>query len=202
MKLGLILECPPNGTDHKVYDYVIHKLCTSLEITVIPTGTPNKSQMIKNCGNIAYSLLKLEHCDTVAIIWDLMPTWGGKPCRKEDVDKIKTSLNDANVDLSKIKFICIEPELEGWMIADGSALTRYKEKICFPHSVNKFENVRQSNNNNDSKKRISKYLERKYNDIIDAIKIVELFDNFDKVAKKHTSFRRLKKFIEELYRSR
>ncbi|MDR1289874.1 MAG: DUF4276 family protein [Planctomycetaceae bacterium] len=201
MKLGLILECPPDGTDHKVYAYVIRKLCPSLEIIVLPTGAQNKPQMIKNCGNIADLLLNSEYCDVVAIIWDLVPSWGGRSCRKEDIEKIKSSLRDADVDLSKIKFICIEPELEGWLIVDGSALTRYKRKICSPHRVNKFKNISQSNNDNDSKKHIRKYLER-YNDIIDAIKIVELFDNFDKVARKHTSFRRLKEFVEELCRSR
>jgi hypothetical protein len=203
MKLGLILECPKDGTDHKVYDYVIRKLCPSIEIFAVPAGT-NKPQMIENCGKIAISLLELESCDVVVIIWDLMPTWkekGGKPCRHEDIDKIQTNLKNANVDLSKVKLICIEPELEGWIITDGSALTKYKGEICSPHSVEKFNDVKQLNNSNDSKKRINKYLPRPYNAIVDAIEIVKHFDNFNKVVRKHTSFRRLKEFIEKLCES-
>ncbi|MDR2345759.1 MAG: hypothetical protein LBE18_06805 [Planctomycetaceae bacterium] len=201
MKLGLILECPANGTDHQVYEHVIHELCPSIKILAVPTGTSNKRQMIENCGKIASSLLELESCDIVAIIWDLMPTWkkqGGKSCRHEDIDKIQTNLKNADVDLSKVKLICIEPELEGWIITDGSALTKYKKEIRSPHPVKRFKDVKQLNNSNDSKKRISKYLERKYNDIVEAIKIVKHFDNFNEIVKKHTSFRRLKEFIEKL----
>jgi hypothetical protein len=209
MKLGLILECPFKGTDHQVYDYVIRKLCPSIEISVVSTGTSNKPQMIESCGKIASMLLQIEHCDAVAIIWDLMPPWkekrrgkqGRKPCRHEDIVKIQTNLKSANVNVSKVKLICIEPELEGWIIVDGSALTKYKEEISSSRPVEKFNKVKQLNKSNDSKNRINKYLKRKYNDVVDAIKIVKHFDNFDKVARKHTSFRRLKEFIENLCQS-
>ncbi|MDR2641629.1 MAG: DUF4276 family protein [Planctomycetaceae bacterium] len=202
MKLGLILECPIEGTDHQVYEYVVQQLCPQLEIIV--EGHRNKKLMIDNCGKTAKLLLK--KCDVVAIIWDLMPPWEKKrrgkrrkePCRHNDIVKIQTNLENAKVNLSKVKLICIEPELEGWIIVDGSALTKYKKEIVSPHPVKKFNNVKQLNNSDDSKKRISKYLKQKYNKIVEAIKIVKHFDNFDKIAKKHTSFCRLKKFIEEL----
>ncbi|MDR2115436.1 MAG: hypothetical protein LBP87_03540 [Planctomycetaceae bacterium] len=200
MKLGLILECPPNGTDHQVYDYIVRKLCPSIEIFVLPTGTSNKPQMIENCGKIASSLLELESCDVVAIIWDLMPPWekqGEKACRHEDIDKIQTNLKNANVDLSKIKLICIEPELEGWIITEGSALTKYKKTICGTHPIKKFNKKKDLSTFKDSKKILSKYLGRKYNDTVDAIKIVKHIDDFGKIARKHKSFARLKNFIEQ-----
>jgi hypothetical protein len=78
------------------------------------------------------------------------------------------------------------------------ALTKYKERICSPHPVEKFKGKNVSPKFKDSKKILSKYLERKYNDIIDAIKITEHIEDFEKIARKHKSFARLKKFIDQL----
>ncbi|MDR1142440.1 MAG: hypothetical protein LBL62_12165 [Planctomycetaceae bacterium] len=205
MKLGLILECPPNGTDHQVYEYVIRRLCPSLDVK--PTGTKNKLQMIEKCGNIASLLLGEDCCDYVVIIWDLMPPWSQhreKPCRKKDIDMILNNLENANIDplviKSKIKLICIEPELEGWIITESKALESYQQEKhpTHPKRFSPPKNIPRTDSH--CKPIIEKYLGN-YNDIYDAIKIVKHFDNFDKVARKHTSFRRLKEFVEELCRN-
>lgn len=198
MKLGLILECPRQGTDHQVYEYVIKKLCPAIEVVVVPSGSTNKPGMIAKCGEVAKTLIANEACDKVAILWDLIPAWGGKACRKVDVEAITNNLNAANVDLTKIKLICIEPELEGWLVVEGTALTNYKTGICHPHPVKKFPGVKLSAKSNAGKKTISKYLERRYNDIADAIRITKNIDDFDKIARKNESFARLKIVIEEI----
>ncbi|MDR1270468.1 MAG: hypothetical protein LBK82_13180 [Planctomycetaceae bacterium] len=204
MKLGLILECPTEGTDHLVYKYVAQQLCPQLKIIV--EGHRNKKLMIDNCGKTAKLLLK--NCDAVAIIWDLMPPWEEKrrrkPCRNRDVDMILKNLENANIDRlaikSKIKLICIEPELEAWIITERKALESYQQekhpthpkRFCPPKNISRTSKY--------CKPIIEKYLGN-YNDIYDAIKIVQHFDNFDKVARKHTSFRRLKEFIDDLCQS-
>jgi hypothetical protein len=200
MKLGLILECSKQGTDHQVYEYVIKKLCHAIEIVVVPSGSTNKPGMIAKCGIVAKTLMEADQCNKVSILWDLIPAWGGTACRKDDVEAITCNLNAANVDLSKIKLICIEPELEGWLIVEGTAITKYKTDICHPHPVKKFNGVKLSAKSNDSKKTISKYLGRRYNDISEAIRIAKNIDDFDKLARKHESFARLKTFIEEICR--
>jgi hypothetical protein len=197
MKLGLILECSKQGTDHQVYEYVIKQICPAIDIVVIPSGASNKPGMISKCGEIAQTLIQAEHCNKVAILWDLIPTWGGTACRKDDVDAITNNLSAANVDLNKIKLICIEPELEGWLIVEGTALTKYKTDICHPHPIKKFPGTKLSSKSNASKKTINKYLERKYNDISEAIRITKNIDDFNKIARKHDSFKRLKDFIEQ-----
>lgn len=197
MKLGLILECPLQGTDQQVYEYVIKQLNTTLGIITQPAGT-NKPQMIQNCGKVAKLLLLQEKCDYVAIIWDLMPPWGGKPCRKEDVEAMIKKLQDEKVNLAKIKLICIEPELEGWLIVEGDALTCYKRQLCHPHSVKPFRGKKLRSNDNGAKTGISTYLGRKYNDILEAIKIVQHINDYNKISKKHPSFKRLKTFVESL----
>jgi len=197
MKLGLILECPKQGTDQQVYEFVIEKLCPQLQVISQPAGN-NKPQMIQNCGKAAKLLLDTEKCDYVAIIWDLMPPWGGKPCRKEDIDRILKKLEEANIDSTKIKLICIEPELEGWFLVEGHALTEYKRQCRRPHRVGSFKGIKLRKNDNSAKTCISTYLERKYNDVLEAIKIVQHINDYSKIARKHDSFKRLKMFVDSV----
>ena len=196
MKLGLILESPPNGTDYQVYELVVRKLRSDIEITI--TGCHDKKNLISECGEMAKLLLDNDDCDSVAIVWDLMPTWGGRPCRHNDKEAITASLRSAGVDLSKVKLICIEPELEGWLIADGRALTAYKTQICHPHPIKTFRDRNVQGNSNESKKIISKYLGHKYSEMTEAKKITAKITDFDRVARKHKSFKRFKDFVEGL----
>ena len=196
MKIGLILECPKQGTDHQVYEYVVSTLCPGIEIMVVPSV--NKPALISKCGEIASLLLGNENCDTVAIIWDLMPRWGGPICRRNDVVDIVQNLTENNVDMNAVKLICIEPELEGWLIADGNALSSYKQALHPTHPVKKFKGKILPSQSNDAKKTISKYLERRYNDITEAIKIARNITDFNKIARKHESFLRLKMYVEHI----
>lgn len=198
MKLGLILECPRQGTDHQVYEYVISQLCPGIEVVVIPSGATNKPGLISKCGGIASNLFEAEHCDTVAIVWDLMPTWGGAACRKNDIEAITQNLIDNNVNVNNVKLICIEPELEGWLIVDGGALTQYKRDRSHPHRVRSFPGVTLPSQSNDAKKTISKYLGWRYNDITEARRIARHITNYDHIARHHKSFARLKMFIEQI----
>ena len=193
MKLGLILECPNQGTDHQVYNYVITTLCPGISLNI--TGCVNKKDLINKCGPIAKILLESDHCDHVAIIWDAMPTWGGEPCRKKDIAAIHKSLKEEGIAPSRIKLICMEPELEGWFLVDGRGLTSYKADLCYPHPVKKCKAIKLSSASNQAKKIISRYLERSYNDIFDAIAIVKRYPNFDRIARNHHSFSRLHQFI-------
>jgi len=196
--LGLILECPKQGTDHLVYEYVIKKFCPTINLVVVPAGSTNKPDMINKCGKVAELLLHKDRCDKVAIIWDLMPPWGGRACRKTDIEAIIRNLSDYQVDLNRIKLICIEPELEGWLIVDGNGITKYKQYLSHPHPVPPFTGIKLRPQSNDAKKRITRYLGRRYNDLLEAIKIVKYFDDFDRIVRKHPSFRRLKTFIDQI----
>jgi hypothetical protein len=202
MKLGLIFESDTNkqkkGVDHQVYEYMIKQLNAGLQITTQSAGN-NKPQMIQNCGKVAKLLIESEHCDCIAIIWDLMPTWGGNPCRKEDVESILTKLKDEQIDLRKIKLICIEPELESIFLTDGNVLTSYKQQRSHPHPVKSFNGKTLKKNDKKAKTYISNYLERKYNDMLEAIKIVQHITDYNKIAKEHNSFKRLKEFVESLH---
>jgi hypothetical protein len=66
-----------------------------------------------------------------------MPPWGMvKPCRYEDKKKAFQSLKDANVPRQKVTLICIEQELECWLMADTRALGAVLSKLKHPHALN------------------------------------------------------------------
>ena len=117
MKIGLILECRPRGTDELVCRHLIGLLHPEALIEVAPLG--NKPNLIRQCGDSASALFG-RGCDRVIILWDLYPAWRDqKPCRKEDRDAIFTSLHQREtLRLDRVHLICIERELETWLIAD------------------------------------------------------------------------------------
>lgn len=196
MRIGLILECDRGGTDQKVYEYVAKQICPHTELCVEPAGI-NKPTMIANCGRIARILLEGLQCDLVLIVWDLMPTWGGEVCRKRDKDQIAANLLSNGVNTSKVKLVCIEPELESWFITEARALTSYKAQLSHPHKIEKFNSKVLSENDNSSKAMISKYLGRRYNDLTEAFKIVQHVEDFSRIGKKHASFGRFYDFVKD-----
>ena len=148
MKIGLILECSPNGPDQQVCEYLVKQLRPDTEI--VSRTLINKKNLINDCGEQAALLLQ-ENCQRVVIVWDLYPPWrpkGEKPCRCEDREAILESLQRAGVTSKSVYLICISEELEAWLIADNRAIEmaisrltgRKKPKIKEeknPHSVSK-----------------------------------------------------------------
>jgi len=194
MKIGLILECDRGGTDQQVYEFVAKKICPSAEYLIEPAGT-NKPTMIENCGKVAKILIEKLGCTQVAIIWDLMPRWGGTPCRNEDKAQIIKNLASQGVSLNQVKLICIEPELESWIITEAKGLTSYKAQLSHPHKIPPFRSQILQESDNKAKAYISKYLGRRYNDISEAIRIVQHISDFSKFKRKHPSYERFHDFI-------
>ena len=95
----------------------------------------HKQRLLSECGSIVAELLTT--CSRVVVIWDLMPPWGTvKPCRREDKEKAFRSLKDAKVPRQKVTLICIEQELECWLMADTRALGAVLSKLKHPHRLN------------------------------------------------------------------
>jgi hypothetical protein len=121
MKIGLILECGPMGAEKKVHPYLAQKIRPGLEIETATLD--NKPKLLAGCGLAAKNLLRT--CDRVLIIWDLYPAWrenNEKPCRKADRESAFASLDAAGVNRAKVALICIQEELEAWLIADERAV--------------------------------------------------------------------------------
>jgi len=131
----MIFECGPQGADKKVCEYLARKLQPEIEIKSVTLD--DKPNLINNCGIAAATLLK-QGCDRVIIIWDLYPAWrkkGQKPCRKEDSDAIQNALKNAEVSSTNVYLVCIEAELEEWLLHDTSALSSVLSTKAHPVQI-------------------------------------------------------------------
>lgn len=122
MKVGMIFECGPIGADAKVIPCLARLINPGIDIVIRTLN--NKPNLLENCGEQVDELLK-EGCERVVIVWDLYPAWrvrGGKPCRKEDREAIAESLKKAKVTSPDVFLVCIEEELEAWLLMDREAI--------------------------------------------------------------------------------
>lgn len=147
MKVGLILECGPQGADKAVCEYLAKLLDPKIE--VVSLTLDNKPGLIENCADTTASLFEIDGCDRVIIIWDLYPAWrknGEKPCRKQDRDQILEKLSDAGVTNPNVFLVCIEEELETWLLWEHQAISAYLSKPHREISINKVTRAAQIKN--------------------------------------------------------
>ena len=121
MKVGMIFECADEGPDFKVCALLAKRIRPG--IAVVPDALGNKRNLLAECGESAAALLA-DGCEKVLIIWDLYPSFKRKedPCRHNDKKLIYESLGDAGVGLEYVELVCIEAELETWLVADYRAV--------------------------------------------------------------------------------
>lgn len=189
MKLGFILECGPQGADLKVCKNLVDRIRPADEFVAITLD--NKPKLISGCGEAAKQFLN-NGCAQVFIIWDLYPAWrvkGEKPCRKEDRDNIFESLNAAQVPLDKVHLICIEQELEAWLIADGRSISSYlstqTNQVAIGHESrpDQVQNPKKKLNKHFTQNRGSNF---NYIDYMHAEKLVALIPDYQKLKKSKT----------------
>ncbi|MBX3277589.1 MAG: hypothetical protein KF868_06245 [Acidobacteria bacterium] len=133
MKVGLILECGPEGADKKVCELVLRRIVTDIEIVTITLD--NKPNLVERCGESALRLI-IDGCERVVIVWDLHPPWRySRPCRKEDRENIGQSLNNSGLHNTGVYLVCIEEELEAWLLADGRALSTVLSTAAHPVKI-------------------------------------------------------------------
>jgi len=192
MKLGFILECGPQGADLKVCKNFVSRIRPNDEF--FPITLDNKPKLISGCGKAALQLLN-SGCDKIFIIWDLFPDWRDdrtRPCRNEDVTSIINSLNSAQVPLSKVSLVCIEQELEAWLIADGRAISDF---LSTPTKAVLIKHETRPDRVQNPKKKLNQYFTQNrgngynYIDYLHAEKLVALIPDFKKI-KKSESFKR------------
>jgi uncharacterized protein DUF4276 len=191
MKVGMIFECGPDGADKKVCEYLARKLQPDIEIR--SETLDNKRNLLAECGSTADLLLK-ENCDRVVIIWDLYPPWrDSKPCRKVDREAIIRSLAEAGVetkkDETKVFLVCIEAELEAWLIADNRALEAVLSRPTRPVRVKEIKHPEREQNPKRYLIRLYRKHSRSYNELNDAEKIVKALPDLNKIRRCDTFLR-------------
>lgn len=197
MKIGLILECVDNGPDQKVCEHAVERLVPGTDTEPFPLG--NKKKLIANCGWAAKALLNDRGCDRVIIVWDLFPAWNGPPSARGDEAQIQAELRKENVPLERISLICIEQELEAWLLADERALLKIIPRPTHPVPAAK---LRIHDGNPDTvqgpKERLKQlfriYGGRTYNSHIHADHIAQAVEDCTKM-RRSPSFRRFAKAV-------
>jgi hypothetical protein len=184
MKVGMIFECGPAGADKAVCEALAKRLKPSISASSITLD--NKRKLIADCGQAAAQLLE-EGCERVVIVWDLYPPWcerGVKPCRRDDRRAIARSLKKAKVSSQHVYLVCIEQELEAWLITDGRAISKVLSRPAHPVQVADVKNAEQFHN---PKKRIMKTFQqrtgRPYTDRIHAKQIVEAMPDLNRIKR-------------------
>lgn len=125
MKIGFVFECGPQGADKQVCEY----LAAQIKPGVLPVSRTldNKANLLMDAGKVATALLA-EGCERVLIVWDLRPAWPDKkhkPCRKVERDAILAAVANAGIAGSPVFLVCVEQELESWLLADEAKISAY-----------------------------------------------------------------------------
>ena len=189
MKVGMIFECGPQGADRKVCEHLAKRIRPDLEIK--SATLDNKPNLIADCGIVAAQLLA-DGCERVVIIWDLYPAWrvrGEKPCRKEDREDIAASLNSANVNLEMIELVCIEEELEAWLLADNRAISDVLSRPTHKVNIKQQRHPERGNPKTRLTKLFSEYSGRPYRDLKHAEMLAKAIPDMRRIKKVET-FRR------------
>lgn len=185
MKVGMIFECGPDGADKSVCEHLVRMLDPDIEIA--PSVTlGNKPNLLSECGSSAAQLLT-DGCDRIIIVWDLYPAWrekGQRPCRKEDCEIIMNSLATAGVTPANVYLVCIEEELEAWLLADGRAISAVLSKPTHPVKV---KDKKKPEGIKNPKKQLNKIFQentgRPYVDRQHAKMIVEELEDLNKLRR-------------------
>ncbi len=190
MKVGMIFECGPEGADVKVCTYLARQLRPDIVICTVTLD--NKPKMIGKCGEAAAGLLA-NGCERVVIVWDLHPAWREhrqRPCRKEDRDNILQSLANAGVDATQVTLVCIQEELEAWLLADHRALESLLSRPTRRAAVSESRRPERVDNPKAKMQQIFREHGRVYNDLVDAEKIVKELPDLRRLFRRCETFRR------------
>jgi hypothetical protein len=188
MKLGLIFECGPEGPDVKVCIHLLKMLDEKVDYSC--KALTNKPGLINDCGKTAKNLIELEKCTKVIVVWDLYPAWRENkvPCRREDREAIAEAMTNAGVKTSQYEMVCIEEELEAWLISDERALRLYLEERIHPHPIGKIKKIK----NPDLQRLPKTWLTKLFNHVLgNRIKYVEYTDAV-LIVKKIVDLKRVK----------
>ncbi len=134
-KVGFIFECGLKGADVLVCEY----LATQIRADIMPVSRTldNKENLLRDAGRVAAALFA-DGCERVLIVWDLRPAWPDrkhKPCRRAERLALLDAVAKAGVADRSVFLVCVEQELESWLLADESKIAAYLSTAAHPYTV-------------------------------------------------------------------
>lgn len=184
MKVGLILECGSRGPDEQVCTHLTHRLEPEIELACVTLV--NKRRLVLECGAAAAGLLR-DGCERVVIVWDLNPAWtqpGEAHCRGLDREEIFRTLQSAGVTTPPVHLVCIEKELEAWLLSDERALSAILSTPTHPVRVSRQRRSERVLNPKITLLRLFQQNGKgRYNDMFHAIKIAEAMPDLNRIRR-------------------
>ena len=136
-KIGFIFECGPKGADKQVCEYLAAQIRPG--ITPISRTLDNKANLLRDAGMVATGLL-IDGCERVLIVWDLRPAWPDKKrkfCRCTEREAIWAAIVKAGIIDKPVFLVCIEQELESWLLADEAKIAAYLSTAAHPYAMSR-----------------------------------------------------------------
>ncbi|MEX8503538.1 MAG: DUF4276 family protein [Leptothrix ochracea] len=172
--IGFIFECGPQGADKHVCEYLASQLRPGVKL--ISRTMDNKLKLLAGAASVAKSLLD-EGCERVLIVWDLRPAWPDKkekPCRAAERQTLLDALTKAGLQGQPVYLVCVEQELESWLLADETKLSAYLSTDSRAYSAPR---TRRPDDVVNPKSRVMKYFKEarglRYEDYVHAVKVVK-----------------------------
>lgn len=169
----MILECGPQGADKLVCEYLAGKLRPGMAL--VSRTMDDKPNLLSNAAAVAAVLLA-DGCERVLIIWDLRPAWPdttNKACRAVERDALLQSLSAAGLKGRPVYLVCVEQELESWLLADETNLSGY---LSTPTRSYRVARARKPDRVGNPKSKVMNHFMaaqgRRYEDRIHAIKVL------------------------------
>jgi len=134
-KVGFIFECGLKGADVLVCEYLATQI--RADITPVSRTLDNKENLLRDAGRVAAALFE-DGCERVLIVWDLRPAWPDrkhKPCRRVERIAILEAVAKAGVAGRPVFLVCVEQELESWLLADEAKIAAYLSTDAHPYTV-------------------------------------------------------------------
>ena len=138
--IGMIFECGPQGADKQVCEHLAKHIRPEIEIK--SRTLDSKVNLLRDAGKTAALLLK-DGCAYVMVVWDPRPAWPDKknrPCRHAERKTVLMRLAEAGVSPhAPVYLVCIEQELECWLLANDRAISALLSTPAHPYSGSKVQ---------------------------------------------------------------
>lgn len=147
MKVGFVFECGPQGADKLVCEYLAGQLLAE-GVEFISRTMDNKLKLLEGAAEIAKELLT-DGCERVLIVWDLRPAWPdttNKPCRAAERQNLLDALVKQNMQHQRVYLVCVEQELESWLLASEHAISAYLSTPAHAYEAKKVKNLTANGN--------------------------------------------------------
>jgi hypothetical protein len=197
--VGLVFECGPQGADKQVCEYLAKAIRPGVELR--SKTLDNKANLLSNAGEVVAQLLK-DGCTCVLIVWDLRPFWpdAKESCRHAESVALKKTLADAGVlESDPVHLVCIEQELESWLLTNKRAINEYLSTRTYP--CNKAVRVRKPDQVPQPKAKMKNYFKEArgwaYEGTVHAIQVLKATELDLKRMRSSESFARFEKKLQD-----